>query len=79
VTGLLWRLAFLGFSWYVRDLSRFSIHGSIAAVIVFLVWIYVCAVILLYGVEFTVSYARLRRLIPDDVTPPVEPASAPSA
>ena len=29
-------LAFLGFSWYVRDLSRFSIHGSIAAVIVFL-------------------------------------------
>jgi membrane protein len=79
VTGLLWRLAFLGFSWYVRDLSRFSIHGSIAAVIVFLVWIYVCSVILLYGVEFTVSYARLRRLIPDDVTPPVEPASAPSA
>ena len=79
VTGLLWRLAFLGFSWYVRDLSRFSIHGSIAAVIVFLVWIYVCSVILLYGVEFTVSYARLRRLIPDDVTPPVEPASAPSS
>ena len=77
VTGVLWRLAFLGFSWYVRDLSRFSIHGSIAAVIVFLVWIYVCSVILLYGVEFTVSYARLRRLIPDDVTPPVEPASAP--
>jgi membrane protein len=78
VTGLLWRGAFEGFSWYCRVLSLFRIHGSIAAVIVFLVWIYVCSVILLYGVEFTVSYARLRRLIPDDVTPPVEPASAPT-
>jgi membrane protein len=77
VTGLLWRLALYGFSWYVRDLSRFSIHGSIAAVVVFLVWVYVCSVILLYGVEFTVAYARLRRLIPDDETPPVPPASAP--
>jgi membrane protein len=77
VTGLLWRLAFWGFSWYVRDLSRFSIHGSIAAVIVFLVWVYLCAVILLYGVEFTVAYARLRRLIPDPETPPVPAASAP--
>ena len=37
VTGLAWRGALLGFSWYVRDLTRFSnIHGSIAAVVVFL-------------------------------------------
>jgi membrane protein len=61
ITGLLWRLAFEGFSWYVRDLSRFSVHGSIAAVVVFLLWIYVSAVILLYGVEFTAANARLRR------------------
>lgn len=78
VTGLLWRLALFGFSWYVRDLRRFSIHGSIAAVIVFLVWIFVCSVILLYGVEFTVSYARLRRAITDETTPPVEPVVAPN-
>ena len=37
--------------WYVRDLSRFSVHGSIAAVVAFLVWVYLSAVILLYGVE----------------------------
>ena len=36
------------------------IHGSIAAVVVFLLWIYVSAVILLYGVEMTASYARLQ-------------------
>lgn len=77
VTGLLWRLALLGFSIYMRDGNRFSIHGSVAAVVAFLLWVYVCSVIMLYGVEFTVAYARLRRLIDDDVTPPVEAASAP--
>jgi membrane protein len=61
LTGLLWRGALALFSAYVRDLSRFSVHGSIAAVVVFLLWVYVSAVILLYGVEVTAAYARLRR------------------
>jgi membrane protein len=68
VTGLLWRGALLGFSWYVKDLSRFShIHGSIAAVVVFLIWIYISAVLLLYGVEVTAANARLRRHRPDEI------------
>ena len=58
LAGLLWRLAFAGFSWYVRDLSRFSVHGSVATVVAFLVWVYLSAVILLYGVEVTAAYAR---------------------
>jgi membrane protein len=66
-TGLLWRLALTGFSSYVRDLSRFSVHGSIAAVVVFLLWIYTTAVILLYGAEVTAAYARLRRRRPDEI------------
>ena len=69
VTGVLWRLALAGFGWYVRDLSRFSVHGSVAAVVVFLMWVYLSAVILLYGVEFTVAYARLRRGLPDEAQP----------
>lgn len=72
ITGLLWRGAFAGFSIYVRDLSRFSVHGSIAAVVVFLIWVYTSAVILLYGVEVTASYARLRRRRPEDI--PAAPA-----
>ena len=73
LTALLWRAAFLGFSWYVRDLSRFSvIHGSLATVVVFLIWIYISAVILLYGVEFTAAYGRLRRRRPDEI--PAAPA-----
>jgi membrane protein len=68
LTGLLWRLALTGFSWYVRDLSRFSdVHGSIAAVVVFLLWVYICAVIFLYGAEMTAAYARLRRHRPDEI------------
>ena len=72
VTGLAWRGALAGFSWYVRDLSRFSVHGSIAAVVVFLVWVYISAVIFLYGVEVTAANARLRRRRPDEI--PAAPA-----
>lgn len=72
LTGLLWRTALAGFSRYVRDLNRFSVHGSIAAVVVFLVWVYISAVILLYGVEVTAAYARLRRRRPEEI--PAAPA-----
>src|SRR5262245_22481339 len=68
VTGLLWKGALEAFSWYIRDMSRFTrVNGSIAAVVVFLVWVYIQAVILLYGVEFTAAYARLRRGRPEQV------------
>ncbi len=79
LTGLLWRGALALFSSYVRDLSRFSVHGSIAAVVVFLLWVYVSAVILLYGVEVTAAYARLRRhraeSVPAAPTPRVSDAT----
>ena len=68
LTGVLWRLAFDGFSWYIGHNSGLTmIHGSIAAVVVFLLWIYVSAIILMYGVEFTAAYARLRRRRPDEM------------
>ena len=73
VTGLLWKGALEGFSWYMHDMSRFTrVNGSIAAVVVFLVWVYTQAVILLYGAEFTAAYARLRRGRPEEV--PAAPA-----
>ncbi len=60
LTGVLWRLALDSFSWYL-GFGVVSIHGSVAAIVVFLVWVYVSAVILIYGVEFSAAYARLRR------------------
>jgi membrane protein len=67
LTGILWRVGFDGFSWYIGRSGLAFIHGSIAAVVVFLLWIYVSAVILMYGVEFTAAYARLRRRRPDEM------------
>jgi len=68
LTGVLWRLAFDGFAWYIASNNSMTmIHGSIAAVVVFLFWVYVSSIILMYGVEFTAAYARLRRRRPDDL------------
>ena len=68
LTGALWRLAFDGFSWYVKRNSQLThIDKSIAAVVIFLLWIYMSSIILMYGVEFTASYARLRRRRPADM------------
>jgi membrane protein len=73
LTGVLWKVTLEGFAWFMRDMSQFTrVNGSIAAVVVFLLWVYVQAVILLYGVEFTAAYARLRRGRPEDV--PAAPA-----
>jgi membrane protein len=66
LAGLLWRLAFAGFSWYISDWSRFRVHGPAIAVVVFLLWVYLSAVILLYGAEVSAAYARLRQRVPSD-------------
>jgi membrane protein len=76
LTGVLWRVAFDAFSWYLgRNTSMTMIHGSITAVVVFLFWIFVSAIILMYGVEFTAAYARLRRHRPDAMPAAPSPRS----
>jgi len=60
LAGVLWRLALWGFSWYLRSYACFSVHGSVGTVVAFLVWVYLSAVIVLYGVEVTAAYAKER-------------------
>jgi membrane protein len=68
LTGILWRVAFQGFAWYIRvNAGLKMIHGSVGAVIVFLLWVYISSVILMYGVNFTAIHARLRRRRPDEM------------
>lgn len=68
LTGVLWRIALAGFTWYIGRGGQLNlIHGSIATVVVFLLWVYVSSVILMYGVEFTAAYARMRRRRPDEM------------
>jgi membrane protein len=80
VTGLLWKGALSGFSWFLRDMTRLTrVNGSIAVVVVFLVWVYLQAAILLYGAEFTAACARLRmaRDAPRAPSPTPELSTAP--
>jgi membrane protein len=81
LAAVLWRGAFALLSWYLRDLSRFSMHGSVSTVIAFLAWVYVSAVILLYGAEVSAAYARLRKQIPQTrpAAPERDPVPPPAA
>lgn len=57
-TGL-WLLATTGFAWYVRNIANYDmLYGSIGAVIALLVWMYVLAVIALFGCEFNAVLER---------------------
>lgn len=61
-TGVLWRGGFELFSWMTsRNAQIQVVNGSIAVVVLFLMWVYVSSVILMYGVEFTAAHHRARR------------------
>jgi membrane protein len=56
---ILWLLATLAFSWYVRHLARYNVmYGSIGAGIALLVWMYLIALIALIGCEFNATHER---------------------
>ncbi len=60
LTGLAWKGTLVAFSWYVRDMGKLaSVNGSITTVIVFLIWMYTSAIVLLLGTQFTAAHARL--------------------
>lgn len=47
-----WLIASIGFSFYVENMARYSLlYGSIGAVIVLMVWLYLTGVVLIMGAE----------------------------
>jgi membrane protein len=55
----LWMLATAGFGWYVRHVSDYNVlYGSVGAGLALLVWMYVLAVITLFGCEFNAAWER---------------------
>jgi membrane protein len=62
IAGILWRIAFSAFSWYMKDVSRFTVLGQVASVAVFLAWVFFSAAIFLYGVEVSAAYSRIRKM-----------------
>ena len=60
-----WLILSAGFSFYVENLGRYSVlYGSIGAVIVLLLWLYLSAVVLIMGAEFNAALAGRRKRPP---------------
>lgn len=53
---LLYVLSYFGFNYYITHFSRYNaLYGSIGTIIIFLIWIYFIATILLIGFELNIS------------------------
>jgi membrane protein len=58
---ILWLLATLGFTWYVRHITNYNVlYGSIGTGIALLIWMYLLAIIALFGCEFNAECDRMR-------------------
>jgi len=74
---LIWLLASGGFALYVANFSNYNrTYGTLAGVIVFLVWLWISNLAVLLGLEFDAELARQRAIeggLPQDEEPYVEP------
>jgi membrane protein len=62
---VLWLLATLGFSWYVRHITNYNLlYGSVGTSIALLIWMYLLAIIVLFGCEFNAESERMRAAEP---------------
>ncbi|MFJ4715539.1 YihY/virulence factor BrkB family protein [Streptomyces sp. NPDC088785] len=77
VALLIWLVGSAGFSFYVSGFSSYNkTYGTMAGVIVFLVWLWLTNLALLLGLEFDAEITRQRAMAaghPESVEPFVEP------
>jgi len=60
---VIWLLASVGFAFYVANFSNYNAtYGSLGAVIVFLLWLWITNLALLFGAEFDAEVERGREL-----------------
>lgn len=66
---LAWMLVSVGFSFYVEHFANYSvIYGTLGAVIVLLMWLYMTAVILILGAELNAALLTVRSQLADRET-----------
>jgi membrane protein len=71
VAAILFTLANRGFAIYVTQYATYEkVYGALAAIPVFLVWIYVSWLVILLGAEITHSLTTFRTSLGDSVTSP---------
>ena len=60
---VLWVAASLGFAFYVANFASYNkVYGSLAAVVVFLVWLWISNLAILLGAEFDAELSRERQI-----------------
>ncbi|MFI8103824.1 YihY/virulence factor BrkB family protein [Streptomyces sp. NPDC086023] len=73
----IWMVASAGFAFYVANFGSYNkTYGTLAGVIVFLVWLWITNLAVLLGLEFDAEMARQRAIaagLPEDEEPYVEP------
>ncbi|MFE6847236.1 YihY/virulence factor BrkB family protein [Streptomyces sp. NPDC057686] len=74
---VIWMAASAGFAFYVANFASYNkTYGTLAGVIVFLVWLWITNLAILLGLEFDAELARQRAIsggLPEDEEPYVEP------
>ncbi|MEU9667696.1 YihY/virulence factor BrkB family protein [Streptomyces bobili] len=74
---LIWLIASAGFAFYVANFASYNkTYGTLAGVIVFLVWLWISNIAILLGLEFDAELARQRAVVgglPPDEEPYVPP------
>ncbi|WP_157407970.1 YihY/virulence factor BrkB family protein [Actinomadura atramentaria] len=75
-----WIVASVGFAVYAANFGSYNrTYGTLAAIVIFLVWLWVSNVAILLGAEFDAELARVRGREPDPIGPvanPVRPEAA---
>jgi len=83
VAVVLWILASVGFAIYVSNFASYNkTYGSLGAVIVFLVWLWITNIAILFGAEFNSELERSRQIeagVPSEEALGLEPRSEPAA
>ncbi|MFE5720161.1 YihY/virulence factor BrkB family protein [Streptomyces erythrochromogenes] len=74
---VIWMAASAGFAFYVAHFASYNkTYGTLAGVIIFLVWLWITNLAILLGLEFDAEMARQRAIaggLPEDEEPYVEP------
>jgi len=58
-----WMVVSIGFSFYVENFAHYSlIYGTMGAMIVLLMWLYMTALVLILGAEFNAALTKIRSM-----------------
>jgi membrane protein len=83
IAVVLWVLASAGFALYAANFGSYNkTYGSLGAVIVFLVWLWITNIAILFGAEFNSELERSRQIdagVPGEEAPVLEPKGEPAA